>query len=203
MPPRPSTTLAPRPGRACAHVLDRRRRPRRARLLTALAFALPPPQTRTPFTMERTQEEINALKAKRAFKKFTWQGIELEQLLEITHAELATMCRARIRRRFQRGLKRKPMALIKKLRTAKANMTNPMGKPEAVKVRDSPAAADRRRRLASLLRAPACEHDGGARERGRRTRTRPRSRWLPSPPLRRKHQKQPIKTNPGTMGMMT
>ena len=135
--------------------------------------------------MERTQEEINALKAKRAFKKFTWQGIELEQLLEITHAELATMCRARIRRRFQRGLKRKPMALIKKLRTAKANMTNPMGKPEAVKVRDSPAAAaDRRRRLASLLRAPACEHDGGARERGRRTRTRPRSRWLPSPPLR-------------------
>ena len=83
--------------------------------------------------MERTEEEIQALKAKRAFKKFTWQGIELEQLLEITHAELATMCRARIRRRFQRGLKRKPMALIKKLRQAKANMANPMGKPEAVK----------------------------------------------------------------------
>ena len=85
--------------------------------------------------MERTQEEINALKAKRQFKKFTWQGIELEALLEVTHAQLATMCRARIRRRFQRGLKRKPMALIKKLRTAKLAMTNPQGKPEAVKVR--------------------------------------------------------------------
>ena len=46
--------------------------------------------------MERTQEEINALKAKRQFKKFTWQGIELEALLEVTHAQLATMCGAAV-----------------------------------------------------------------------------------------------------------
>jgi hypothetical protein len=132
--------------------------------------------------MERTEEEIQALKAKRAFKKFTWQGIELEQLLEITHAELATMCRARIRRRFQRGLKRKPMALIKKLRQAKANMANPMGKPEAVKVRDSPAAATPAPRQPTARACP--DHDGGgARERGRHTRMRPRA-LLAQPPRR-------------------
>jgi small subunit ribosomal protein S15e len=39
---------------------------------------------------------------------------------------------ARARRRFSRGLKRKPMALIKKLRLAKKN-ANPGEKPAVVK----------------------------------------------------------------------
>ncbi|ORY53781.1 40S ribosomal protein S15 [Rhizoclosmatium globosum] len=47
-----------------------------------------------------------------------------EQLTELVH------CRAR--RRFQRGLKRKPMGLIKKLRAAKKAVTG-NDKPEAVK----------------------------------------------------------------------
>eukprot|EP01003_Olkasia_polycarbonata_P000163 NODE_1031_length_626_cov_258.809359_g959_i0.p2 GENE.NODE_1031_length_626_cov_258.809359_g959_i0~~NODE_1031_length_626_cov_258.809359_g959_i0.p2 ORF type:complete len:111 (-),score=21.90 NODE_1031_length_626_cov_258.809359_g959_i0:240-572(-) len=42
------------------------------------------------------------------------------------------MVPARARRRFQRGLKRKPMALIKKLRKAKKDIP-PGEKPEAVK----------------------------------------------------------------------
>ena len=80
----------------------------------------------------KSAEELAALRKKRTFKKFTFRGIDLDKLLDVTHAELATMCRARIRRRFQRGLKRKPMALIKKLRAAKA-ACGPMDKPEGVK----------------------------------------------------------------------
>lgn len=47
-----------------------------------------------------------------------------EQLTEIMHS--------RARRRFKRGLKRKPMALVKKLRKAKKE-TIPGEKPEVVK----------------------------------------------------------------------
>lgn len=47
-----------------------------------------------------------------------------EQLTEIMHS--------RARRRFKRGLKRKPMALVKKLRKAKKE-TVPGEKPEVVK----------------------------------------------------------------------
>ena len=59
------------------------------------------------------------LKKKRQFKKFTFRGVETEELLKRSNEELAEMVTARARRRFQRGLKRKPMALIKKLRKAK------------------------------------------------------------------------------------
>lgn len=47
-----------------------------------------------------------------------------EQLMELMHA--------RARRRFSRGLKRKPMALVKKLRKAKKEAP-PNEKPEVVK----------------------------------------------------------------------
>lgn len=47
-----------------------------------------------------------------------------EQLMELMHA--------RARRRFARGLKRKPMALVKKLRRAKKEAP-PNEKPEIVK----------------------------------------------------------------------
>ncbi|XP_022258495.1 40S ribosomal protein S15-like [Limulus polyphemus] len=47
-----------------------------------------------------------------------------EQLMELLHS--------RARRRFSRGLKRKPMALIKKLRKAKKE-ADPLEKPEVVK----------------------------------------------------------------------
>ncbi len=43
----------------------------------------------------------------------------LLQLIDLSHEELMSYVHARARRRMQRGLKRKPMALIKKLRKAK------------------------------------------------------------------------------------
>ncbi|KAK9179771.1 hypothetical protein WN943_028976 [Citrus x changshan-huyou] len=58
------------------------------------------------------------LPKKRTFKKFSFRGVDLDALLDMSNDELVKLFSARARRRFQRGLKRKPMALIKKLRKA-------------------------------------------------------------------------------------
>ncbi|TYI55456.1 hypothetical protein E1A91_D11G143100v1, partial [Gossypium mustelinum] len=50
---------------------------------------------------------------KRTFKKFSFRGVDLDALLDMSTDELVKLFPARARRRFQRGLKRKPMALIK------------------------------------------------------------------------------------------
>ncbi|KAL4311009.1 hypothetical protein GQ457_01G035330 [Hibiscus cannabinus] len=59
-----------------------------------------------------------ALNRLRTFKKFSFRGVDLDALLDMSTDELVKLFPARARRRFQRGLKRKPMALIKKLRKA-------------------------------------------------------------------------------------
>lgn len=57
---------------------------------------------------------------KRTFKKFSFRGIDLENLLDLSNEQLMDLVHARARRRFSnRGLKRKPVALLKKLRKAK------------------------------------------------------------------------------------
>ncbi|XP_078178776.1 small ribosomal subunit protein uS19-like isoform X1 [Carex rostrata] len=69
---------------------------------------------------------------KRTFRKYSYRGVDLDQLLDMSTDELVKLFPARARRRFQRGLKRKPMALIKKLRKAKKDA--PAGeKPEGVR----------------------------------------------------------------------
>ncbi|RKP06714.1 ribosomal protein S19-domain-containing protein [Thamnocephalis sphaerospora] len=72
------------------------------------------------------------LKKKRTFRKFEYRGIDLEQLLDLSNEQFMELVSCRARRRFNRGLKRKPMALIKKLRKAKQEA--PVNeKPEVVK----------------------------------------------------------------------
>jgi len=56
---------------------------------------------------------------KRTFRKFAYRGVDLDQLLDLPAAEMLQLYRARIRRKFTRGLKRKNFALIKKLNAAK------------------------------------------------------------------------------------
>jgi hypothetical protein len=69
-------------------------------------------------------EAIAALRKKRQFKKFTFRGVELDKLMDLSHEELLNYVNSRARRRMQRGMKRKPLALIKKLRKAKAGLLN-------------------------------------------------------------------------------
>ncbi|KAJ2981490.1 hypothetical protein NUW54_g10868 [Trametes sanguinea] len=72
------------------------------------------------------------LKKKRTFRTFSYRGIELDKLLDLSNEEFVEVVHARARRRFQRGLKRKPMGLIKKLRKAKKEAA-PNEKPAVVK----------------------------------------------------------------------
>ena len=80
----------------------------------------------------QSAEEQAALKKKRTFRKFTYRGVDLDQLLDMSYEQLMPMLSARARRRFSRGLKRKPLALIKKLRKAKKEAPA-MEKPAVVK----------------------------------------------------------------------
>lgn len=82
--------------------------------------------------IEQQNLELAALRKKRTFKKFTYRGVDLDKLLDLNHEELMELVSARARRRFSRGLKRKPMALIKRLRKAKA-AAKPMERPEGIK----------------------------------------------------------------------
>ena len=82
-----------------------------------------------------TQDELlraAELRKKRTFKKFQFQGMELDALLDKSPAEFAQLVHARARRRLYRGLKRGPKTLIKKLRKAKKNC-KVLEKPEPVK----------------------------------------------------------------------
>ncbi|KAJ3039213.1 ribosomal protein S15 [Rhizophlyctis rosea] len=71
-------------------------------------------------------------KRQRTFRKFAYRGVDLDQLLDLSSEQLMDLVHARARRRFQRGLKRKPMGLIKKLRKAKKEAPA-NEKPEVVK----------------------------------------------------------------------
>ncbi|VAH20937.1 hypothetical protein VPH35_010187 [Triticum aestivum] len=69
---------------------------------------------------------------KRTFRKFSYRGVDLDALLDMSTDDLVQLLPARGRRRFQRGLKRRPLALIRKLRKAKREA--PAGeKPAPVK----------------------------------------------------------------------
>ncbi|CAF0767494.1 unnamed protein product [Adineta steineri] len=72
------------------------------------------------------------LKKKRTFRKFTFRGVDLDQLLDLNTEQLMPLLHCRARRRLSRGLKRKPMALIKRLRKAKKE-TPELEKPQAIK----------------------------------------------------------------------
>ena len=56
----------------------------------------------------------------------------MSRLLDLSSEQLRDVVHSRARRRFNRGLKRKPMALIKKLRKAKQE-AKPNEKPDLVK----------------------------------------------------------------------
>ena len=87
-------------------------------------------------TDEKTAEERAAeLKKKRTFKKFSFRGVELEKLLELSGSEVRDMLNARQRRRFSRGVPPRYNRLVRKLVKAKreAAASGPHEKPAPVK----------------------------------------------------------------------
>eukprot|EP00737_Agarophyton_chilense_P004370 gb/GEZJ01005468.1/.p3 GENE.gb/GEZJ01005468.1/~~gb/GEZJ01005468.1/.p3 ORF type:complete len:169 (-),score=20.54 gb/GEZJ01005468.1/:56-517(-) len=79
-----------------------------------------------------TNEQVAEMRKKRTFRKFTFRGVDLDKLLDLSMEEFMELVHARARRRMSRGLKRKPMALIKRLRKAKKNAL-PGEKPKGIK----------------------------------------------------------------------
>ncbi|CAM9957231.1 unnamed protein product [Pylaiella littoralis] len=79
-----------------------------------------------------TNEQVAEMRKKRTFRKFTFRGVDLDKLLDLSMEEFMELVHARARRRMSRGLKRKPMALIKRLRKAKKNAL-PGEKPRGIK----------------------------------------------------------------------
>eukprot|EP01116_Phalansterium_solitarium_P001570 TRINITY_DN11381_c0_g1_i1.p2 TRINITY_DN11381_c0_g1~~TRINITY_DN11381_c0_g1_i1.p2 ORF type:complete len:166 (+),score=19.24 TRINITY_DN11381_c0_g1_i1:61-498(+) len=70
---------------------------------------------------------------KRTFRKFSYRGVDLENLLDLSQEQLIDLLPARCRRRYlKRGIKKKHTNLVKKLRTAK-KAAGPNEKPEVVK----------------------------------------------------------------------
>ncbi|KAI4977258.1 hypothetical protein ZWY2020_054889 [Hordeum vulgare] len=55
---------------------------------------------------------------KRTFRKFSYRGMDLDALVVMSSEDLISLFATRGCRRFSRGLKRKPMALVKKLSKA-------------------------------------------------------------------------------------
>lgn len=72
------------------------------------------------------------IRKKRPFKTFTYRGVDLDQLVKVSQTELKRLFPCRLRRKLNRGLKRKPQTLLKKLRRAKKE-AGPMEKPAIVK----------------------------------------------------------------------
>ena len=79
-------------------------------------------------------EQVAALRKKRQFKKLTFRALELEQLLDLNQTELLNFVNARARRRMKRATSSGPkyMALIKKIKAAKAKC-GPLDRPEPIK----------------------------------------------------------------------
>merc|ERR1712000_687803 len=75
-----------------------------------------PAQNNQDMATQIDKERYEQLKKERTFYKFTFRGMELDELVAKKPDELAKLLNSRARRRFYRGLKRKPMALMKKLR---------------------------------------------------------------------------------------
>lgn len=72
------------------------------------------------------------LKKKRTFRKFSYRGVELEELVEMPTEKFVELCTARVRRRFSRGLKARPASFIKRVRKSLKNRSLEE-KPEVVK----------------------------------------------------------------------
>lgn len=77
-------------------------------------------------------EDQGAQKKDRTVRRYTYRGLQLEDLMQLKNEKLVELFGARQRRRFDRGLKHKYQRFIMKLRKAKKNL-QPGEKPAVVK----------------------------------------------------------------------
>merc|ERR1712131_37316 len=89
--------------------------------------------TETRIQKIQTMSEVKIQK-KRTFKKYTFRGVDLDQLLDMKSENLIELPGCRQRRHSNRGIKRREENFLKRLRKAKKAMTGEVGeKPAMVK----------------------------------------------------------------------
>merc|ERR1711963_1181212 len=89
--------------------------------------------TETRIQKIQTMSEVKIQK-KRTFKKYTFRGVDLDQLLDMKSENLIELLGCRQRRHFNRGIKRREENFLKRLRKAKKAMTGEIGEnPACVK----------------------------------------------------------------------
>merc|ERR1719198_2876444 len=71
-------------------------------------------------------------KKKRTFRKFSYRGIDLDQLIDLTTDQFVELVQCRARRKFVRGIRGKPLNLLKRLRKSKQGLAEGE-KPQTVK----------------------------------------------------------------------
>lgn len=64
--------------------------------------------------MADKQAQVDAIKKKHQFKKYTYRGVELDNLVDLPENEFVAMLTSRHRRKYARGIKRKVRTLIQK-----------------------------------------------------------------------------------------
>lgn len=71
---------------------------------------------------------------KRVFRKYSYRGIDLENLMTMSPEQLFDLFPARVRRKFTRGLKKPEVNLLRKIRNSKRNVKPELGeRPKLVK----------------------------------------------------------------------
>ena len=74
----------------------------------------------------------DAEKKKRTFRKYSYRGVDLDQLLDMDQAQFSKLLHARARRRLNRGLQKKHRSLLARLVKAKKNAKE-LEKPACIK----------------------------------------------------------------------
>lgn len=72
------------------------------------------------------------MRKKRAFRTYSYRGVELKNLLELSKEEFVSLVHCRARRCFKRGVEQRARSLLKRLRKSKLVATGE-DKPEVVK----------------------------------------------------------------------
>merc|ERR1711990_47282 len=72
-------------------------------------------------------------KKRRTFKKFSYRGVELDKLLDLSTEEFINMTNSRHRRALRRGIKKRHTTFIGRLRKEKLKVKGTMDKPHHVK----------------------------------------------------------------------
>merc|ERR1719453_2964594 len=62
------------------------------------------------------------VKDARTFKKYSYRGIDLDKLLELSTDQFVELVHCRARRKFVRGIRGKPLRLLKRLRKSKQGL---------------------------------------------------------------------------------